>query len=386
MIASMRFVLMATFIAVVSSGSSLSSEPTFEQAQAAFDAGDYNGADDIWRQLAAAGDVESMFALGVLLFEGPGDYPVNYTESAEWNLKASQLDHPQAQYNLGNAYQKGLGVVKDDEQAAYWWQRAAAQGMPNAAYNLGVQYMYGRGVPLDPDKALEQFKFAAARGHLTSRKLLLGWNFEIPEIMVDEVSAPGEPSPDVTTDTTAQTASVAPLETIPDQAGSEPVIQPLSEQEYQDAGTVVTSDSTGQMTGTAAVSALPDQAESGAETQTAPAPMKDADVLPVFAASESRILELPKDRYTLQITAMSKPELVDSFIRQYQLTGDMYRYRYLRDASTLYALSIGSFTSSEDAIVFRDQLTRNKYKLQTPWLRRIDDIQNLIRQMQISEH
>ncbi len=53
-----------------------------------------------------------------------GDYA---TALREWRPLAEQ-GHAGAQYNLGNMYDKGMGVPQDYIQAHMWWNLAAAQG------------------------------------------------------------------------------------------------------------------------------------------------------------------------------------------------------------------------------------------------------------------
>ena len=70
--------------------------------------------------------------------------------------KAEQGD-PQAQSNLGIAYENGYGVEKSDEKAVYWWQKAAEQGHAEAQYNLGYCYYNGKGIELSKSKATYWF-------------------------------------------------------------------------------------------------------------------------------------------------------------------------------------------------------------------------------------
>jgi septal ring-binding cell division protein DamX len=435
---SLRLFVVVVIVMALSAGPLISSEPSYEQARSAYDAGDYQTADEVWRQLAEAGDVDSMWALAALLFEGPGDYPVNLIESSQWNLKASQLGHAGAQYNLGNAYNKGQGVPQDDVQAAYWWQKAAEQGMPNAAYNLGIQYMYGRGVPMDYELAIKHLQFAAARGHQAARKTLLAWGIEIPKIAYASDRAPSAlamdlpgrtqppaPGSQVSEAEVAQSPGIAtpgdagtvPVESMDsavhpreigavvaqtDQLGADPetesVLKPPiaipepSAPETESAQVpeipLGTTDSGVQTQSIATAVANIDQLESETEPPAAPKPPVVVNEPSVYEVGESRVLEIPGERYTLQLTVMSKPALVDRFIRQYQLAGDLYRYRLIRDMKTLYGLSIGDFSTREEAVVFRDQLDDEKRGVngwQKPWPRPFSDIHGFVRKLQMSE-
>jgi hypothetical protein len=50
-------------------------------------------------------------------------------------------------------YHKGLGVPKDDAQAAVWFRKAADQGNTDGQNLLGTLYAVGEGVPLDHGEA-----------------------------------------------------------------------------------------------------------------------------------------------------------------------------------------------------------------------------------------
>ena len=49
-----------------------------------------------------------------------------------WFQKAADQGNADAQYSLGVAYAKGLGVEQDYRQAIYWLRQAAEQGDPDA--------------------------------------------------------------------------------------------------------------------------------------------------------------------------------------------------------------------------------------------------------------
>ncbi len=398
-------VLMLTVMAPLSA-----QDVTYQNARKAYDDGDYQGADRIWRQLATEGDLESMFALGALLYQGPGDYPVNYIESSEWYRKAADLGHADAQYNLGNAYQKGLGVWQDDRQAALWWRKAAEMGLPKAAYNLGIQYVYGRGVEQDHDQALIWFRKAAAKGHPGAREVLAAGDFEIPVSEDDVTEVPAVLA--LNQSAPAPQASVQPDQQTPAESTAEPVVQQRSrEADSTTAESAAVSTTAEQMakdsaqvsrnvaeTAPASAATEPETAESamaesqpkvvaGIEGRPVNVTVEDSRAQPTLQDSEAVILGLREDHYTLQMTAMSEPDRVNDYIRQHRLSGDLYRFRFLRDGVTLYGLSIGNFRSRDDAIAFRDSMDRtrqNSRDWQTPWPRRFIDIQNLIQVRRMS--
>ena len=56
----------------------------------------------------------------------------------EWYRKAAAQGSAAAAFNLGFAYQNGLGVNANVKQAAIWYERAARAGSAEAGNNLGI--------------------------------------------------------------------------------------------------------------------------------------------------------------------------------------------------------------------------------------------------------
>jgi len=77
---------------------------------------------------------------------------------------AAQEGNSAAQFDLGNRYLYGTGVIADEFEAARWFRLAAEQGNNNAQYNLGVMYMQGTGVLADMNEAVRWFLSAANLG------------------------------------------------------------------------------------------------------------------------------------------------------------------------------------------------------------------------------
>jgi uncharacterized protein len=75
-----------------------------------------------------------------------------------------------SQYNLGVAYEKGLGVSKDNNEAAKFYRKAAEQGIAKAQLNLAIQYVSGTGVIRDYVQAYMWFNLAAKGGEINGKK------------------------------------------------------------------------------------------------------------------------------------------------------------------------------------------------------------------------
>ncbi len=77
-----------------------------------------------------------------------------------WLDSAKQGD-ARAQTNVGEIYEKGLGVEPDFALAASWYRKAADQGFERAMLNLGQLYELGRGVEQDMGQAIALYRKAS---------------------------------------------------------------------------------------------------------------------------------------------------------------------------------------------------------------------------------
>lgn len=91
----------------------------FEDAQAAYDRGDYTEALKGYRVLAAEGDARALNTIGYM-------------------------------------YNHGQGVAKDSVEALKWYRPAAAQGNAGALYIIGTMYLDGVGTSQD---SVQAYKF-----------------------------------------------------------------------------------------------------------------------------------------------------------------------------------------------------------------------------------
>jgi len=83
-------------------------------------------------------------------------------------LKAAKSGYPPAQNNLAEMLNKGLGVVPDQQQAAYWYLQAAHCGEAHAQHSIGRYYLDGIGVKKDPTEGLAWILRSAMQGHKTA--------------------------------------------------------------------------------------------------------------------------------------------------------------------------------------------------------------------------
>ena len=75
-------------------------------------------------------------------------------------MEAAQAGDLEAQTNVGEIYERGIGVEPNYEAALIWYQKAADKGYSRALFNLGTLYEQGQGVPADKLKALNLYRQA----------------------------------------------------------------------------------------------------------------------------------------------------------------------------------------------------------------------------------
>jgi TPR repeat protein len=106
----------------------------------------------------------------------------DYTQAARLFSPLAEQGAASAQFYLGLMHEKGRGVRQDYPTALTWFRKAAAQGYAGPQNNLGLMYERGRGVRKDLVRALMWYHVAGAllngdegkaalkrRDHLTSQ-------------------------------------------------------------------------------------------------------------------------------------------------------------------------------------------------------------------------
>lgn len=75
-------------------------------------------------------------------------------------MQAAEGGDVEAQTNVGEIYERGMGVAPNYEAAVMWYQKAADKNYSRALFNLGTMYEQGLGVPQDGLKALNLYRQA----------------------------------------------------------------------------------------------------------------------------------------------------------------------------------------------------------------------------------
>ncbi len=89
----------------------------------AYDRADYKSALKVWMPAAERGDPEAQTNVGEIFEKGLGDKP-NYEAAAHWYGQAAEQGHSRAEFNLGTLYEQGLGVEQNELTALNWYRRA----------------------------------------------------------------------------------------------------------------------------------------------------------------------------------------------------------------------------------------------------------------------
>ena len=145
-----------------------------QDATAAANNREYEGAISILRRAAVAGDVPSQSQLGSVLYFGWWAKP-DREEGLRWLRAAANRNDLSAQLVLAKQ-------IKDQVEALNWYEKAALNGDPVGQERLGQAYWRGEGRPRDVKASVEWFQKAAAGGH-PDAQLLLGAQYAFGEVI-----------------------------------------------------------------------------------------------------------------------------------------------------------------------------------------------------------
>ena len=88
-------------------------------------------------------------------------------------IRRADAGDPVAQCWLGDRYNDGKGVEKNDELATKWWKKSADQGNHDAQFHMGWRCWDGRGgVPRDRVEAARYWKLSADQKNIWSMAAL----------------------------------------------------------------------------------------------------------------------------------------------------------------------------------------------------------------------
>ena len=111
--------------------------------------------------LAQQGDTRSMIGLAYIRLNSV-DSRYDPAGAADFLEQAATAGSAEAQFELAQLYEKGLGVPQDPARALALYQQSAEQDFPDALNDLGfIYYQGGLNVTRDPARGLAYFQAAA---------------------------------------------------------------------------------------------------------------------------------------------------------------------------------------------------------------------------------
>lgn len=118
-----------------------------------------------WLEKAAgAGDRSAMVMLARYCYEGIMLKAPDYAKAMYWFKRlVDEHSHVSSMLYIGEMYQDGKGIAKDNNQAFEWYKKGADKGSRDGMNAVGACYLKGTGVAQDYAKALEWFKKSAGR-------------------------------------------------------------------------------------------------------------------------------------------------------------------------------------------------------------------------------
>ena len=90
---------------------------------------------------------------------------ISENASFEETLDLAKNNDYEAQYNIGLAYEVGIGVKKDPEQAYSWYLKSAEGNYPKAQYSLGLCLALGKGCDKNITLSKQWIKKAHENGY-----------------------------------------------------------------------------------------------------------------------------------------------------------------------------------------------------------------------------
>ncbi len=115
-------------------------DPRVKEGFAAYQAGDFKKAYDIWLPLAETGNAEAQFRIAGLRMFGRG-VDKDYQLAIIWLHHSSEQDHVRSFTNLGYLHDQGLGTPINRVKARIFYELAAKNCEITAMYNLGTLIM-----------------------------------------------------------------------------------------------------------------------------------------------------------------------------------------------------------------------------------------------------
>lgn len=126
-------------------------------------------------RLAESGNADACYALAGVYTLGNRNQKIDYKKGLEWMLRAANLNHVDAQCEVGKFYLNGTYVSQNLDEAYKWFKKAAENNNGNAQYLMALRYCSNINEMTEQDtqntmywlsKAIDN-SFTLAYGHLS---------------------------------------------------------------------------------------------------------------------------------------------------------------------------------------------------------------------------
>lgn len=134
-----------------------------DAAYEAFDQARYLTALEIAKAAVERGEAQSATLIGRIYQEGLG-VPRDDVQAAQWYRKGAELGDYNAMFAFGVLLAEGGAIKKDIMGAAQMFEKAAAQGHVIANYNLALLFLSGEGKPQNLQRGAAHMRYAAEQG------------------------------------------------------------------------------------------------------------------------------------------------------------------------------------------------------------------------------
>jgi len=138
---------------------------------------------ELYTRSAETGNGEALLLLGKVYHSGELGVMDEqrskqyYSEAFEFLYEQALVENDaNAQYCLGNMYNKGEGVLRDYAQAMAWYERSMTNGNMESLYSIAQLYQDGRGVRVDEKKAFD-LKLKAAENDCRMAQNSIGHDY-----------------------------------------------------------------------------------------------------------------------------------------------------------------------------------------------------------------
>ncbi len=276
----------------------------------------------LWLALQAPGGAQAEALDAARAAYQRGDYDL-----ALQSLRpAAEHGDAAAQFLLGILYYNGQGVERDLAASTRWYLAAARQGHAAAQFNLGNAYRFGRGVAQDLGQALRWWEAAARLGLANASH----------NLAVHYLQAPRTPAEQALGLAWLRHAAVR-----------------------------------GWMDARVALRELDQPWEAG---DAPPDPAREP------LRSEADLLVLAPGQYTLQLMAGGSLATALDYLRDAGLGARAMVFRLPKGGKLLWVVVYGAYADRAEAQAVIDGI-RPDLKANSPWVRRIGEIQNHVREI-----